>query len=207
MSFKLVISSPCRTLTATLMLLLAVACSADEGANRVIAPLDADVLADGAEDAGLDTADDPSDGAADFDVDVVYDMSPSDVDVADSPSIPTPPDRPEISSSRLEQLQFQLRGILDDASVAGRRLTALVVEEETGRVLFESDPDLALAPASNTKLFTTAAALALLGEDYRFRTRIYADEVADGLGVINGDIYLVGAHDFTFSAQINHIIG
>ncbi len=44
----------------------------------------------------------------------------------------------------------------------------------TDEVLYEQNGDRLFVPASNLKLFTTAAALVELGKDYQFRTELYA---------------------------------
>ncbi|MFO0963099.1 MAG: D-alanyl-D-alanine carboxypeptidase/D-alanyl-D-alanine-endopeptidase [Phycisphaerales bacterium] len=48
-------------------------------------------------------------------------------------------------------------------------------EVETGRVLADVAGDQPMIPASNMKLLTTAAALQMLGPDFRFRTRLLRD--------------------------------
>ena len=128
---------------------------------------------------------------------VDLDQRAEDEETAEPP--PIPPQRPEISSDRVTALQSQLDGIFADGSLSGSRHTAMVVDAESGRVLYESEPDLALVPASNTKLFTTAAALALLGEDYRFRTRVLATADWNSEGVLEGDLILLSEHDISFS--------
>jgi D-alanyl-D-alanine carboxypeptidase/D-alanyl-D-alanine-endopeptidase (penicillin-binding protein 4) len=55
--------------------------------------------------------------------------------------------------------------------------------------------------ASNTKLFTTAAALFKLGPDYEFRTALIANgPVQDG--VLQGDLAVVGGGDPSFSSRV-----
>ena len=49
--------------------------------------------------------------------------------------------------------------------------------------------------ASNTKIFTTAASLARLGPDHKFRTRLYADSKVNRNGVLQGSLYLKGGGD------------
>ena len=46
----------------------------------------------------------------------------------------------------------------------------LVVDRKTGQTVYERNPDLLFAPASVTKLFSTAAALVELGPNFRFQT-------------------------------------
>jgi len=70
----------------------------------------------------------------------------------------------------------------------------LVVSLDTHDTLFAIEPDQALAPASNVKLLTTAAALHVLGPDYRFRTYLLSDApIVDG--VLEGDLVLYGTGD------------
>src|SRR5437762_2884414 len=55
------------------------------------------------------------------------------------------------------------------------RWGALVVSLTRGDTLFSWRADDRFLPASNAKLFTTAAALHYLGDDYRFLTVLFAD--------------------------------
>jgi D-alanyl-D-alanine carboxypeptidase/D-alanyl-D-alanine-endopeptidase (penicillin-binding protein 4) len=67
-----------------------------------------------------------------------------------------------------------------------------VMSLQDGRVLYARDADRSFIPASNMKLFTTAAALDLLGPDHRWRTSVLASSRPDKAGVINGDLTLYG---------------
>ncbi|HUP52110.1 MAG TPA: D-alanyl-D-alanine carboxypeptidase/D-alanyl-D-alanine-endopeptidase [Longimicrobiales bacterium] len=69
-----------------------------------------------------------------------------------------------------------------------------VVSLDSGDTLFTIEPDAPLSPASNLKLLTTAAALEILGPEYRFRTYLLADgDVVDG--VLHGNLVLYGTGD------------
>jgi D-alanyl-D-alanine carboxypeptidase/D-alanyl-D-alanine-endopeptidase (penicillin-binding protein 4) len=54
--------------------------------------------------------------------------------------------------------------------------------------------------ASNTKLFTTAAALARFGSAGRFTTEVVGDRLPSSSGVVRGDLYLVGGGDPSFGS-------
>jgi D-alanyl-D-alanine carboxypeptidase/D-alanyl-D-alanine-endopeptidase (penicillin-binding protein 4) len=56
-------------------------------------------------------------------------------------------------------------------------------------------------PASNAKLYTTAAAMALLGPSITFETKIVAKGVFGGLESVTGDLVLVGAGDANLSGR------
>ncbi|HUE97149.1 MAG TPA: D-alanyl-D-alanine carboxypeptidase/D-alanyl-D-alanine-endopeptidase, partial [Longimicrobiaceae bacterium] len=63
------------------------------------------------------------------------------------------------------------------------------------------NPDLPLAPASNMKLFSTAAALYYLGPSFRYSTYALADgEIQDG--ILLGDLVLYGTGDPTISGRM-----
>jgi D-alanyl-D-alanine carboxypeptidase/D-alanyl-D-alanine-endopeptidase (penicillin-binding protein 4) len=77
----------------------------------------------------------------------------------------------------------------------------LAVSLERGDTLFALEPDRPLAPASNQKLFTTAAALHYLGPEYRFPTFLLTDgEVRDG--VLEGNLILYGTGDPAISSEL-----
>jgi D-alanyl-D-alanine carboxypeptidase len=78
-------------------------------------------------------------------------------------------------------------------SLGGVPLTALVTSGDT--TIYERDPDEALIPASNTKLFTTAAAFDLFGEDRVFDIAAYSAAPPSAGGAIAGDLHVV-AHTF-----------
>jgi D-alanyl-D-alanine carboxypeptidase/D-alanyl-D-alanine-endopeptidase (penicillin-binding protein 4) len=79
----------------------------------------------------------------------------------------------------------------------GSRAGAYVVDLGTGRVLYSRNADKTLAPASNEKLLTTAAALVRLGQDTTLDTvvRPAPDAILQPDGTLEGDLILVGAGD------------
>jgi D-alanyl-D-alanine carboxypeptidase/D-alanyl-D-alanine-endopeptidase (penicillin-binding protein 4) len=70
-----------------------------------------------------------------------------------------------------------------------------VVSLDRGEVLYERNADLSLNPASNMKLLTSATALAKLGPEYRFTTRVLASARPDADGTVAGDLALQGGGD------------
>jgi D-alanyl-D-alanine carboxypeptidase len=87
------------------------------------------------------------------------------------------------------------------ASMPGNAWTALVENESGSLVYYQHDPNTGLAPASNTKLFTTAAAFGLLGTNYVFETRLYADGPLTN-GVLKGNLNLLCFHDPTWNTSV-----
>ena len=82
---------------------------------------------------------------------------------------------------------------------AWRRATwgVLIVSLTRGDTLFAWRADRRFLPASNAKLFTTAAALHYLGPGFRFVTVLYASgPIANG--TLYGDLVLYGTGDPTF---------
>ena len=71
---------------------------------------------------------------------------------------------------------------------------ALDIKTVEGQALASHNQQLAFNPASVMKLVTTAAALDLLGPDYRWITRVYAQGSLVG-DVLNGDLIIQGSGD------------
>lgn len=75
-----------------------------------------------------------------------------------------------------------------------------IVDLEQNRVLYERNANRLFLPASNAKLFTTALALARLGSDYRFQTRVLADRTPGDDGCVES-LRLVGGGDPNLSGR------
>ena len=76
-----------------------------------------------------------------------------------------------------------------------------VVSVADHRTLYSLNEEKLFVPASNAKLFTTAAALALIGPDYRFHTTVETSGQLDSRGRILGDLTLVGRGDPNLSGR------
>jgi D-alanyl-D-alanine carboxypeptidase/D-alanyl-D-alanine-endopeptidase (penicillin-binding protein 4) len=87
-----------------------------------------------------------------------------------------------------------------EMATSGPAAGAYVVDLDTGAELFADDPDVARIPASVNKLFTTATALQRFGPDHRLATTVLAETPPDENGIVDGDLYLHGGGDPTFSA-------
>ncbi len=75
-----------------------------------------------------------------------------------------------------------------------------VKDAETGKVIYELDSDKMFLPASTTKLFSVAALLHAYGDDYRYKTPVYAiGQIENGL--LKGDLILVAQGDLTMGGR------
>ncbi|HEV2491253.1 MAG TPA: D-alanyl-D-alanine carboxypeptidase/D-alanyl-D-alanine-endopeptidase [Candidatus Acidoferrales bacterium] len=92
-----------------------------------------------------------------------------------------------------------VEAILADPMAQKSFLGALIVDADTGKPIYDLNADKFFTPASNTKLFTTALALAALGPDYRFHTTLETSGALDSAGRLRGDLILVGRGDPDFS--------
>jgi D-alanyl-D-alanine carboxypeptidase/D-alanyl-D-alanine-endopeptidase (penicillin-binding protein 4) len=78
-----------------------------------------------------------------------------------------------------------------------------IVEVDTGRVVAERNPHMPLAPASNMKLFTTAAAIDLLKPSFEVTTSVFVRGDVDASGTLNGDVKVVGHGDPTIGGRFH----
>jgi D-alanyl-D-alanine carboxypeptidase/D-alanyl-D-alanine-endopeptidase (penicillin-binding protein 4) len=83
-------------------------------------------------------------------------------------------------------------------ALLGAKIGIAVVDLASGRTLVGRGADKPLNVASNTKLVTAAASLALLGPEYRWRTTLLVPEKATGDSV--SEVWLRGAGDPTLDA-------
>ena len=98
-------------------------------------------------------------------------------------------------------LQERIASVLSAPDLARGFWGVEVTSLSSGQTLYALNPDKLFTPASNTKLFTTAAALALIGPDYKFRTTVETAGTLDRYGRLNGDLLLVGHGDPNLSGR------
>jgi len=101
----------------------------------------------------------------------------------------------------VKPLPDRVAGVLSAPDLARGFWGIEVVSLSTGKTLYAQNADKLFTPASNTKLFTTAAALALIGPDYKFRTTVETTGTLDRYGRLNGDLVLVGHGDPNLSGR------
>lgn len=92
-------------------------------------------------------------------------------------------------------LQQSLREVIERQEFTTALVGVHIVKTASGEVLFQHEAGKMLMPASNMKVYTTAAALAYLGPDYRLRTSVLANTRPDESGNIKGDLVLYGRGD------------
>lgn len=92
-------------------------------------------------------------------------------------------------------LQARIDAVLAAPFLTGATIGVHVVDLGSGATLYTRNAELAQNPASNVKLVTTAAALAILGPEHRYVTRVYVDRKTLHGHSVDGDLYLRGGGD------------
>lgn len=97
--------------------------------------------------------------------------------------------------------------MLADPKWSTARWGVLVVDPASGDTLYSRDAGKLFMPASNQKLVTGAAALAVLGADWRWRTSVAIEQGARARvgrdGVLRGDVHVIGRGDPTMSDTLH----
>jgi serine-type D-Ala-D-Ala carboxypeptidase/endopeptidase (penicillin-binding protein 4) len=116
----------------------------------------------------------------------------------------TPP--PTDPGKRREWLKARLDEVFGIPALASAKTSVLIAEPDSGKVVYARGEKTSLNAASNVKIVTSAAALALLGPEYRWRTAVYAPAKPgarwlDPGGELPGDLYLRGTGDPTLTTK------
>jgi serine-type D-Ala-D-Ala carboxypeptidase/endopeptidase (penicillin-binding protein 4) len=90
---------------------------------------------------------------------------------------------------------FFIAGNLCSEGVDHSIIGIYAVRSSTGKVLIEKNSDLSFVPASCIKIVTTAAALNILGPEFRFETHIEYDGWIDEENILHGNLYIRGGGD------------
>ncbi len=98
-------------------------------------------------------------------------------------------------------LEEKFRLLNDSPAVKGAQWAVYMADAGSGQVLLAKNSGQRMIPASTLKLFVTAAALAKLGPEHRFRTKIYADGKIAG-ATLRGNIVILGGGDPSLGSTI-----
>jgi D-alanyl-D-alanine carboxypeptidase/D-alanyl-D-alanine-endopeptidase (penicillin-binding protein 4) len=105
------------------------------------------------------------------------------------------------STSKPRTLSRKIESILQSSEAKRGHWGIEVVRLSDGKVLYTRNAEQLFLPASNLKLFTTAAAIEKLGPDFRFRTTVEAEAPPNAAGRVE-NLCLVGRGDPTLGYQV-----
>lgn len=98
------------------------------------------------------------------------------------------------------KLSSQIDTILKDTLFNKTIAAVEVYNLSTQKILYKKNNTYLLRPASNLKLFTTAAGLLFLGQDYKFNTKAYyTGQILNN--TLYGDVYIKGGFDPFFKVE------
>ncbi len=99
-----------------------------------------------------------------------------------------------------KNLRAEMQKIMHQPKYAHATWGMYVKDLQTGKVLFDLNGEKFFSPASTTKLFSIAALLYTLGDDFRFKTPVFAEgDIVDGR--LEGNLILVAQGDLTLGGR------
>ena len=110
-------------------------------------------------------------------------------------------DKKESSKSEPPKLAREIESILAEPDAARGMWGVYVASLDSGKTLYALNQDKLFTPASNAKLFTTAAVFGLIGPSYRFKTTVESNGSFDKYGRLDSDLVLVGRGDPNLSGR------
>lgn len=91
-------------------------------------------------------------------------------------------------------LDSAIRQLSNDPNMSAGQLGVCVMNAKSGEIVSSYNSAKAMIPASTMKTVTTASALAILGENYKFKTTLEYDGSISN-GTLYGNIYIKGTGD------------
>ena len=102
----------------------------------------------------------------------------------------------------LAQLSPVAEAWKNDKDLKSASISYCVVDAATASLVSEYNSHLALIPASTLKIVTTSAAMGLLGNGFRYETKLfYTGTFNKQSGVLNGDLVISGSGDPTLQSE------
>lgn len=87
-------------------------------------------------------------------------------------------------------LSSEINNVISKSGINRSAITISIKNVKTGKTVYTLNPKMPVSPASVQKTMTATAAFMTLGEDYRFSTKLYKNNLGDYLLVLGADPYL-----------------
>ena len=98
------------------------------------------------------------------------------------------------SATSQDSFETALQNLLERPDYQHASVGIHIIDLNNEKEVFGYNSEMLMIPASTMKLVTSAAALEMLGPDYRFQTKIgYTGNIVDG--TLNGDLVILGGGD------------
>lgn len=105
-----------------------------------------------------------------------------------------------LNNLTLQEFSEQLDDIFNDQSFVNAHWGVVIQSLSTGEYFYKRNENKFFVPASNLKLFTTAAGLLILGPSYKFSTNFWTNGYQSGSTLV-GDLIIQGRGDPTISGR------
>jgi len=107
----------------------------------------------------------------------------------------------QVFSQQNAALKKGFESFLSDPALKNASIGFCILNPEKGNTVFSFHDSTPMVPASCLKIVTTGAALALLGPQYHFKTKIGYNGRIDSKGILHGDIFISGGGDPTLGSE------
>jgi len=104
------------------------------------------------------------------------------------------------NAGRFDDVKIEINNVLNKLP-AGTRIGMLIYNPLTRDTIYSINHTESMIPASNTKLFTTATALEIMGGSYILSTQILTDDNDLTDGKVDGNIYIKGLGNSVFTSE------
>jgi len=109
---------------------------------------------------------------------------------------PAPGQGNTYAESSYNDLENAINAIMTDGRMLKAVSSVTVRKASNGEIIYKSQGDKGITPASTLKILTAASALETLGENYRFTTDVLTNGKVKN-GILDGNLYLRGTGDPT----------
>ena len=109
---------------------------------------------------------------------------------------------PQPPQNNATNFQDNVGAIINAPAFAHSAWGIMIKDLNTNETLYSMNGEKMFAPASTTKLYSSAAVLDAYGADYVFKTPVYAKGSIEN-GTLNGDLILVASGDINMGGRTN----